>query len=120
MGFALENYDAMGFWRTEDNGQPIDAAGELADGTKFNGPRELKAALLARRDLFLRNLTGKMLGYALGRGLTLMDSCTVDDIVTQVKANNYSAHALVNGIVFSMPFRYRGGTAGEVRRSAAR
>ena len=106
MGFALENYDAMGFWRSEDAGLPIDASGELHDGAKFNGPKELKSMLLERKDLFLRNLTSKMLGYALGRSLALEDTCTVDSIVEQVKARNYSGRALVEEIVMSIPFRY--------------
>ena len=106
LGFALENYDAMGFWRTEDAGLPIDASGDLHDGTKFNGPKELKAMLLARKDLFVRNLSSKMLGYALGRSLTVEDTCTVDSIVEQVKSRNYSGQALVEAIVMSVPFRF--------------
>lgn len=104
-GFALENYDALGFWRTEEAGKPIDSAGELSDGSKINGPNELKDALMNRKDLFIRNLTGKMLGYALGRGLTLQDSCAVEKIAAEVQSRNYSAQALIEGIVFSMPFR---------------
>lgn len=78
LGFALENYDVLGRWREEDSGKPIDASGKLPDGTTFNGPAELKAALVHKKKLFVRNLTNKLLGYALGRGLTLQDSCTVD------------------------------------------
>jgi mono/diheme cytochrome c family protein len=109
MGFALENYDVMGKWRTEEAGKPIDAKGQLPDGTSFNGPAELKAVLLERKDVFLRNLTNKLLGYALGRGLTLQDSCTVDAIVAEVKRNNYRAGALINAIVLSTPFRFQAG-----------
>ena len=109
LGFALDNYDVLGRWRTEEGGKPVDAAGELPDGTKVNGPAELKAVLLERKDLFLRNLTTKMLGYALGRGLTLKDSCTVDTIVAEVKQKDYDAQALVEAIVLSMPFRYQAG-----------
>jgi len=107
LGFALENYDAIGRWRTEDAGKPVDNSGELPDGTKFQGPEQLKAALIERKDLFLRNLTDRMLGYALGRGLTLKDSCAVDDIVAQVKDNGYQARTLIEGIVLSAPFRYQ-------------
>jgi len=107
MGFALENFDAIGRWRTEDGGKMVDNQGQLADGTRFQGPAGLKAALLERKDLVIRNLTNKMLGYALGRGLTLKDSCTVDSIVAQVKDNNYSARSLVEAIVLSVPFRYQ-------------
>ncbi len=105
LGFALENYDAIGRWRDEDAGKPVDASGELADGTKFEGPEQMKAMLLEKKDLFIRNLTAKMLGYAMGRGLTLKDSCTVDDIVAQLRENDYSAQTLVEAIVLSAPFR---------------
>ena len=107
LGFALENYDVIGRWRTEDAGKPVDNAGEMTDGTKIQGPAQLKAALLQHKDLFLRNLTSKLLGYALGRGLTLRDSCTVDAIVAEVKAKDYSAQALIEGIVLSTPFRQK-------------
>lgn len=109
IGFALENYDVLGRWRTEDAGKPIDNAGELPDGKKFSGPTELKKVLLDRKDLFIRYLTQKMLGYALGRGLTLSDSCTVDTIVAKLEQKNYSAQTLIREIVFSMPFRYQSG-----------
>jgi hypothetical protein len=93
LGFALENFDVLGRWRSEDSGKPIDAKGELPDGTVFEGPDQLKAALLRKKDLFVRNLVNKVLGYALGRGLTLQDSCTVDSIVAEVERNNYRAQA---------------------------
>jgi hypothetical protein len=113
LGFALENYDAVGRWREDDGGKPVDASGELPDGTKFRGPEELKAALLARKDLFIRNLTSRMLGYALGRGLTLSDSCTVDAIVAKLKENDYKAQTLIEEIVLSVPFRYQAGMPGK-------
>jgi mono/diheme cytochrome c family protein len=109
LGFALENYDVIGRWRTEENGKPIDAKGELPDGTTFEGPDQLKALLMQKKDLFILNLTNKVLGYALGRGLTLQDSCTVDDIVAQVERSDYSAHALIDAVVMSTPFRYQSG-----------
>ena len=74
---------------------------------KFSGPDQLKKRLLDRKDLFIRNLTSKMLGYALGRGLTLKDSCTVDAIVAKMRDNDYSALTLVEAIVLSVPFRYQ-------------
>jgi mono/diheme cytochrome c family protein len=107
LGFALENFDALGRWRTEDAGQPIDNQGQLPDGTRFAGPDELKAVLLGRKDLFLRNLTRKMLGYALGRGLTISDSCTVDRIVAELSRHDYGAQTLVEEIVLSSAFRYQ-------------
>lgn len=111
LGFGLENYDVIGRFRSEDAGKPIDASGELTDGTRFDGATELKKVLLERKDLFLRNLTAKVLGYALGRGLTLEDNCAVDQIVEQLKRENYSTHALIRGIVLSTPFRYQLGEA---------
>jgi hypothetical protein len=110
LGFGLENYDVLGRWRTEDAGKPIDAKGVLPDGTAFDGPDELKKVLLSRKDLFVRHLTSKLLGYALGRGLTLEDSCTVNGIVAQLEKNDYKAHTLIHGIVMSVPFRYQAGT----------
>lgn len=107
LGFALENYDVMGRWRDEEAGKQIDPRAELPDGTRLEGPVELKAALVQRKDLFARNLTNKLLGYALGRGLTLQDSCTVDSIIAEAERNNYSAHSLIEAIVFSAPFRYQ-------------
>jgi hypothetical protein len=111
LGFALENYDAVGRWRVEESGKPVDAKGELPDGTAFDGPDQLKAVLLEKKSLFVRNLTNKMLGYALGRGLTLKDSCVVDNIVAEVERNNYNAQTLINSVVMSMPFRYQTGTS---------
>jgi hypothetical protein len=109
LGFALENYDALGQWRTTDAGKPIDNTGELPDGTKFAGPDELRAVLLQKKDLFLRNLTNRMLGYALGRGLTRTDSCSVDSILTQLQTQGYKSQALIEAIVLSPPFRYQTG-----------
>ncbi|MBI4908142.1 MAG: DUF1588 domain-containing protein [Acidobacteria bacterium] len=110
-GFALENYDPIGKWRDDEGGKPIDNTSELLDGTQIHGPAALKAALMERKDLFLRNLTNKMLGYALGRGLTLQDSCAVDAILAKVKENNYSAQSLIEGIVMSVPFQQQAGRA---------
>ena len=117
LGFALENYDVMGRWRTTDAGKPIDAKGELPDGTTFEGPDQLKAVLMAKKDLFIRNLVSKVLGYALGRGLTLQDSCTVDSIVAEVERNNYRAQSLINAVVLSVPFRYQEAPANGSKQS---
>ena len=111
LGFALENFDVLGRWRSEEAGKPIDARGELPDGTAFEGPDQLKAALMAKKDLFVRNFVRKVLGYALGRGLTLQDSCTVDRIVAEVERNDYRGQALINAVVMSVPFRYQAATA---------
>ncbi len=109
LGFALENFDPIGKWRDMDAGKPVDNSGALADGGTFHGPDELKAVLLQRKDLFLRNLTRKVLGYALGRGLTIEDSCTVDNIMAQVRHNDYRAQTLIEAVVLSVPFRYQAG-----------
>lgn len=106
-GFPLENFDVIGRWRDTDNGLPIDASAELLDGTKLNGPEDVKKALMARKDPFVRHLTSKLLGYALGRGLTLKDSCTVDAIVTDLRENGYRAGRLIENIILSAPFRYQ-------------
>lgn len=111
IGFALENYDAIGRWRDEDGGKPVDNSGEMPDGRKFYGPDQLKTILMDHKDLFVRNLAAKMLGYALGRGLTLADSCTVDAIVAEVRENNYRAQSLIEAIVLSVPFQYQAGAA---------
>jgi hypothetical protein len=110
LGFALENYDVLGRWRTEDSGKPIDNRGELPDGTKIEGPERLKKVLLERKPLFLRHLTSKLMGYALGRGLTAGDACTVDRIVEQLESQEYRSQALIRAIVLSVPFRYQTGT----------
>ncbi|HEV3202120.1 MAG TPA: DUF1588 domain-containing protein [Bryobacteraceae bacterium] len=107
LGFALENYDFIGRWRDRDAGKPVDNRGELPDGAIVEGPQSLKGALLDRKDLFVRNLTAKLLGYALGRGLTLEDSCTVDRIVAELRENDYRAQKLIELIVLSLPFRYQ-------------
>jgi hypothetical protein len=105
LGFGLENYDSLGRWREKDAGQPIDASGVLPDGTKYNGPQELKQVLLGKKTQVVRNLTSKMLGYALGRGLTAEDECAVDQIVAAVERDEYRAHTLIKEIVRSVPFR---------------
>lgn len=110
IGFGLENYDVLGRLRTEDAGKAIDTKGELPDGTTFDGPRQLKEVLLGRKDAFIHNLTTKMLGYALGRGLTNEDYCTVVGIVDQLKKNNYNSQTLILEIVRSIPFRCQPGT----------
>ena len=112
LGFGLENYDVLGRWRTEDTGQPIDSRGQLPDGTQFDGPAELKQVLLSRKDQFVRHLAAKMLGYALGRGLTLEDECVVEQLVDRLRQEEYRSHALILGIVESIPFRYKAGTSG--------
>jgi hypothetical protein len=106
IGFALENFDWMGRWREKEaNGQPLDTSGELPSGEKFTGPVELRQTLLNRKDDFLRHLTGKVLGYALGRSLQDGDSCTVQRLVDDLAKDGYRARTLITDIALSVPFR---------------
>ncbi len=106
IGFGLENFDGMGRWRDQDaQGRPIDASGVLPSGEKFDGPVELRQALLSKKGDFLRHLTGKTLGYALGRSLQDGDSCTIQQLTDRVEKDNYRARTLFREIVLSIPFR---------------
>ncbi len=109
IGFGLENFDAIGRWRTEDGKFPIDASGTLPDGRSFTGPEELRQILVADRDAFTVGLTGKMLIYALGRGVEASDKPTVNAIARQVAQDRYRISSLVLGIVKSTPFQRRKG-----------
>ena len=111
LGFGLENYGVLGRWRDKYEGHTVYARGALPDGTTFSGPAELKLALLGRKDQFVRHLTKKMLGYALGRGLTYYDYCAVNSIVDKLRANDYKSHHLLFGIIQSVPFRFKAGIA---------
>lgn len=112
IGFGLENFDWMGRWRDrDDNGTPIDASGELPSGEKFGTAADLRAALLRNGNEFIENLTGRMLGYALGRSLQDADDCTVQRIVAKLQADGYRARTLIHQIVLSIPFRNTQGGA---------
>jgi mono/diheme cytochrome c family protein len=107
IGFALENFDAVGAWRTDDAGIAIDASGELADGTRVDGVVTLRQALLKHPDVFVRTMTEKMLTYALGRGLDYRDMPVVRSIVRESDRHNYRFSSLVLGIVNSVPFQMK-------------
>jgi len=108
VGFALENYDAVGQWRTATReGLPIDAAGVLSDGSKVDSPTALRQALLARPEVFVGTITEKMLIYALGRGLEPVDMPVVRSVVKNAAAQNYAMQSIVLGIVRSVPFQMR-------------
>jgi hypothetical protein len=109
IGFALENFNAVGAFRTRDGSFAIDATGELADGTKFTGPVELKAMVLKHKEEFTRCLTEKLLIYATGRGLEPYDRPTVERIVKALPVGDYKFSALVGEIVRSDAFRKRRG-----------
>jgi hypothetical protein len=121
LGFALENYDAVGHWRTHDAGQRIDANGELPGGKIFNGSAQLKAILANNRDTFAECLTEKLMIYALGRGLEGYDRRAVRKIVENLAANDYRFSALISGIVNSVPFQMgRGDDGSETMQAGTR
>jgi hypothetical protein len=107
LGFGLENFDPLGRWRTTQNDQPVDATGELPSGEKFAGPRELKDLLLTKKAEFLRHLTRKTLGYALGRPLNRFDECVLDETLKTLEANEYRASVMIEQVVLSYTFRHR-------------
>jgi hypothetical protein len=126
LGFALENFDAIGQWRTIDAHAPIDASAVLVDGTKFNGPAELRTVLLRRREQIVRTVTENLMTYALGRGIEYYDQPSIRKIVREASAREYRWSSIVLGIVKSTPFQRRksqgGGTlrATEAGASASR
>jgi mono/diheme cytochrome c family protein len=108
LGFALENFDAIGEWRDVDAaGSPIDASAKLPDGTAFKGPTELRQVLRSHSDDFLTSLTEKLLTYALGRGLEAADAPAIRRIKREAARANYSFSSLIQGIVTSTPFQMR-------------
>lgn len=109
LGFALENYNAVGQWRTEDGKFPIDASGVLPDGRSFQGADGLKAILKSNPDTFAACLAEKLLVYALGRGVERYDRATIKKIVASVSDSHYRMSSLVLGIVNSVPFQMQRG-----------
>jgi hypothetical protein len=107
IGFAMENFDAVGAWRTRDAGSPIDASGQLMDGTKVDGVLSLRQALMKRPEVFVGTFTEKLLTYALGRGLDYHDRPAVRAIVREAAADNYQFTSLVMAMVKSTPFQMR-------------
>jgi hypothetical protein len=113
LGFALENYDAVGAWRKQDGKFPIDPTGSLPDGRTFQGAEGLKAILKEDRDAFAKCLTEKLLMYALGRGLERYDQPAVKQIVSRGAAHHYRFSSFILGIVNSIPFQMRSGEGGK-------
>jgi len=105
MGIAMENFDAVGAWRTMDGESPIDASGVLVDGTKVDGVASLRNSLVAHSDQFARVVTEKLLIYALGRGVEYQDMPVVRSIVRDSAAGKYRFSSVVMGIVKSAPFQ---------------
>ena len=106
-GFGLENFDAIGRWRSNSGGEPIDASDVLPDGTAFNGPSELREAILRRPDSFVETFTRKLLTYAAGRGMEYYDAPAVRRIVRAAAEDDYRFSALVDGVVTSDVFRMK-------------
>jgi hypothetical protein len=108
IGFALENFDAVGQWRTTDEGAPINPAGVLVDGTKLDGVTDLRKALVRYSPQFVRVATEKLMIYALGRGTEYFDMPLIRSIVHDAERNNYRFSSLVLGVVKSDPFQMNG------------
>jgi hypothetical protein len=107
VGFSLENFDAVGRWRSAEGGQPVDASGGLADGSTFFGVAALERALLQRPEHFAGALTEKLLIYALGRGVEPFDAPAIRQILRRASAEDFRFSALILGIVNSTPFQMR-------------
>jgi mono/diheme cytochrome c family protein len=107
VGFPLEQFDAVGRWRTRDEGRPVDAAGGLPDGSEFDGVAGLETALLRRPELFVRTLTEKLFIFALGRAPDEADAPAVRRIIRAARAQNYRFSALIVGLTTSVPFQMR-------------
>jgi cytochrome c5 len=108
LGFALENFDAIGTWRVSEGDMPIDPSGNLPDGTAFDSPATFRTALLANREAFMLTLTEKLLTYALGRGVEYYDMPAVRGIAREAASDSDRWSALITSIVNSAPFQMRG------------
>jgi hypothetical protein len=118
LGFAMENFDAVGAWRDREAGAPVDASGVGPDGTPIDGVVELRESLVQRRDAFVHTFAEKLLVYALGRGLDQYDLPVVRAIVREAAAQDYRFSALIAGVVRSTPFQMRRKTTSVVAGAA--
>jgi len=107
LGFALENFDGLGKWRTQDGDSVIDSSGSLPDGTPFQGPTGMRRALLELQQQFVATFTERLLTYALGRGVEYFDAPALRGILRGAAPANYRWSAIVTGIVQSQPFQMR-------------
>jgi hypothetical protein len=107
VGFSLENFDAVGRWRTTEEGKPVDASGGMPDGSTFTGVAGLEAALQARPEVFVNTLAEKLLTYGLGRGIEYYDAPAVRQVLRGGRDGRYRFSDLVVGVVTSTPFRMR-------------
>jgi len=119
LGFSLEHFDALGKWRTQSDGAPIDAVASLPDGTRFEGVAGLKTLLVSHKEDFVRTLSGKLLAYAIGRGLEYYDLPAVRTIARAAAQHDYRWSALIAGVVTSTPF-VMGAATGEEFNSGMR
>jgi hypothetical protein len=118
LGFGLENYDAIGKWRTLDGKFPVDVSGTLPNGKSFSTPAELRVLLKEELEDFSRAITEKMLTYALGRGLERYDRKTLNEITKNLAASDYRFQTLIQQIVHSLPFQSRRGEVSKVQNVA--
>jgi hypothetical protein len=107
IGIALENFDAIGKWRDNAEGQPVDAVTALWDGTPLHGAADLRKALLARSPEFVEAVSEKLLAYGLGRKVEYADMPAVRSIVHDARAGNYKLQDLIKGVALSPAFRQR-------------
>jgi hypothetical protein len=104
LGFTLENFDAVGKWRTEADGAPVDPSASMPDGTKFSGIDGLRKYLTDNKEDFVRTLSGKLLAYAVGRGLEFYDQPAIRKIAREAAADNYRWSSVILGVVNSTAF----------------
>jgi hypothetical protein len=114
LGFALENFDALGRWRAESDGVAVDAEASLPDGTRFNGVAGLRSLLVSRKEELARTLASKLLAYAIGRGVFDTDQPAIRKIAREAAENGYRWSSIITGVVKSVPF-----TMGTVDAEAA-
>ncbi len=108
IGFGLENFDAIGRWREKDDvGVAIDSAGKLPDGEGFSNPAELKSILATRKDDLARNLTERLMAYALGRQLEGYDEVVIDQLMVRIAADEYRMRTMITEVIASYLFTHR-------------
>ena len=105
LGFSLENFDADGKWRAQADGAPVDATATLPDGSRFDGLNGLRALLGSHQEDFVRTFTGKLLAYAIGRGIEYSDQPAIRKIAREAGHNDYRWSSIILGITESVPFR---------------
>jgi mono/diheme cytochrome c family protein len=119
LGFALENFDGIGGWRTHEGSTPIDASSALPDGTKLSGPEDLRKLLLTRQNEYIETVADKLLTYAIGRGTEYYDAPVTRQIIRTIAPQDYRWSALISAIVKSQPFQMRRGAAPPIIQTTA-